>query len=301
MNYATTPSDIMDISIIIPVLNEEKRISKCLDSISKQNFKGIYEIIIVNNGCSDNTIEIIKSYENDAIKIINDFGHLGGARQTGVEAAQAPYIAFIDADEIADFNWLSELYNFRNKYDAVLGSLNGIPFKNSKINKYFIDMLELSIKISPNIFKGITFGSGNVLIDRKKALEVGFDCSLPTAEDGDFSYRFIKRGFDIYYNPNAMVYHPMPSDLYSYIRYQDKLAHGWVLLIKKYKKLDLLYVYLASMIYPISPIFLVRTIRMGKRIEYLDFILGLFNALVYMLNLIRLFVPQTQQKIIRPK
>lgn len=301
MNCATISSDIMDISIIIPVLNEEIRISKCLDSIFKQNFKGIYEIIIVDNGCSDNTIEIIKSYENDAIKIINDFGHLGSARQTGVEAAQAPYIVFIDADEIADVNWLSELYNFRNKYDAVLGSLNGIPLKNSKINKYFIDMLELSIKTSSHIFKGISFGSGNVLIDRQKALEVSFDRSLPTAEDGDFSYRFIKRGFDIYYNPNAMVYHPMPSDLYRYIKYQDKLAYGLVLLIKKYKNLDLLYVYLASMAYPISPIFFVRKIHMGERVECLDFILGLFNTLVYMLNLMRLFVPQTQKKIIRPK
>lgn len=301
MNYATISSDIMDISIIIPVLNEEKRISKCLDSIFKQNFEGIYEIIIVNNGCSDNTIEIIKNYKSDALKIINDFGHLGSARQTGMEAAQAPYIAFIDADEIADVNWLSELYHFRDKYDAILGSLNGIAFKNSKINEYFIDTLELSRRISPNIFKGISFGSGNVLIDRQKALEIGFDRSLPTAEDGDFSYRFIKKGFDVYYNPDAMVYHPMPSDLYRYIRYQDKLAHGWVLLIKKYKKLDLLYVYLISMMYSISPIFFIRKIHMDRKVECLDLVLGLFNTLVYALNLVRLFIPQTGKKIIRPK
>lgn len=291
----------MDVSIIIPVFNEEKRIAKCLESIFKQNFTGIYEIIIVNNGCSDNTLEIVKSYENEATKIVNDFGHLGSARQTGVEAAKAPYIAFIDADEIADINWLSELYNFRDKYDAILGSLNGIPLKNSKINKYFIDMLELSKKNTPNIFKGISFGSGNVLINRQKALEVGFDRSLPTAEDGDFSYRFIKKGFHVYYNPNAIVFHPMPSDLNSYLRYQDKLAHGWILLIKKYKNLDLLYVYFAGMIYLISPIFFFRAIRMSKRIEFLILTLGIFNMLIYIKNLVRLFGPQTRKKIIRPK
>lgn len=301
MNYVEILSDIMDVSIIIPVLNEEKRISKCLESIFKQDFDGTYEIIIVNNGCTDNTIKVIMSYENDSIRVIDDFGHLGSARQTGVEAAEAPYIAFIDADEIADVNWLSELYKFRNKYDAVLGSVNGIPIKNSKINQYFVNMLELSKKVPPSVFRGISFGTGNVFIDRQKALEVGFDRSLPTAEDGDFSYRFLKKGFNAYFNPNAMIYHPMPSDLYSYMRYQDKLAHGWVLLIKRYNNLDLLYVYFASMVYPISPIFFVRTIRMGEKVEYLHFVLGLFNTLVYMLNLVRLPFPQTQKKIIRPK
>ena len=291
---------IMDVSIIIPVLNEEKRIGNCLDSISKQDFAGSYEIIIVDNGCTDNTVNIIKRYQYT--KVVTDFGHLGSARQTGLEVAKSSFIVFIDADEVADINWLSELYKFRNEYDAILGSVMTLKIVGNRINNYFTTLSQLSVNKCPAQFRSITFGSGNVLINREKALRIGFDRTLPTSEDGDFSYRFIKNNYKVLYNPNAIIRHNgTPNNIKNFIKYQNKLAYGLMLNIKKFKSLDLIKVYILSMLYPISPVFIIRVLRAEKKFDLFYLILGIMKFFIYLLNLINIFMPKNTGKIIRPK
>ena len=93
----------MRLSIIIPVYNVEKYIRKCLNSIfSQQTCISDYEVIIVNDGTIDNSMEIIRDffllYPN--IKVINQKNQgLSAARNTGIEAAQGDYIWFVDSDD----------------------------------------------------------------------------------------------------------------------------------------------------------------------------------------------------------
>ena len=292
--------DDRDISIIIPVLNEEKRIENCLNSIYNQNFKGSFIVIIVDNGCTDNTFEVIKHYPY--IKIVHDFGSLGSARQTGIETAKSPKIVFIDADEVADENWLTELYKYSENFDAVLGSIKTSPInKNNKIHQYFSSLSNLSISYTPKELNIITFGSGNVLINREKTLSVGFDRFMPTSEDGDFSYRFLKNKNTIRINPNAIIYHEVPDSIFKYIKYQEKLAYGQILLIKKHKNIDLVNQYFISLLYPISPLFISRIIRTEREFKLYYLILGLINFLVFIFSLYKLLLPNSSQKIIRPK
>lgn len=93
----------MKISIIIPVYNGEQYILKCLDSIKKQTYSDI-EIIVVNDGSTDNSEKILKKYVSDSsamsIKIITkENAGLPQARKTGVENANGDYIGFLDVDD----------------------------------------------------------------------------------------------------------------------------------------------------------------------------------------------------------
>lgn len=99
------------VSFIIPVYNSEVYIAKCLDSILCQTYKD-FEIICVNDGSYDNSLNILENYKykDGRIKIITqNNGGPSKARNTGINNSNGKYIAFIDADDYIDKNYLNNL------------------------------------------------------------------------------------------------------------------------------------------------------------------------------------------------
>lgn len=102
------------ISVIIPVYNVEAYLSECLDSVINQTFKDI-EIICVNDGSTDNSLDILRTYaeKDPRIKVINQTNQgLSVARNTGIKKACGEYISFIDSDDFINVN----LYETLSKY-----------------------------------------------------------------------------------------------------------------------------------------------------------------------------------------
>ena len=91
----------VDLSIIVPVYNVEKYLKQCLDSLINQNLEN-YEIVIINDGSTDNSRNIIAQYYegNSKIKVIDQKNAgLSEARNSGIRQANGEYIAFIDSDD----------------------------------------------------------------------------------------------------------------------------------------------------------------------------------------------------------
>lgn len=110
-----------DISIIIPAYNSGKYITETLDSINRQTYRG-YEIIIINDGSTDDTDDIVKKYiesrkENVKYFIQPNMGQ-SAARNKGIDAAECKYVMFIDSDDIIDDDYLEVLHNTCIKNDA---------------------------------------------------------------------------------------------------------------------------------------------------------------------------------------
>lgn len=114
----------MKVSVIIAAYNIEKYIEKCLESVVNQTL-GEIEIIVINDGSTDRTLEIIKSMaiKEDRILII-DKENQGSieARKDGIETARGEYILFVDGDDWIEIDTLELLYNKANEksYDIVL-------------------------------------------------------------------------------------------------------------------------------------------------------------------------------------
>lgn len=107
------------ISVIIPIFNAEKYISKCLESVVNQNFKHL-EIICINDGSTDNSLKIIKNFakKDKRIKIFNTENNgQGSARNLGLKKAKGKYISFIDADDWISKDAYKILYNKSEKFD----------------------------------------------------------------------------------------------------------------------------------------------------------------------------------------
>ena len=108
------------ISIIIPVYNVEKYLERCLNSIVNQTLYDL-EIICINDGSPDNSLEILERYskQDKRIKIINqENSGLSVARNTGMEIAVGEYIGFVDSDDWVDSNFYENLYNSAKKYNT---------------------------------------------------------------------------------------------------------------------------------------------------------------------------------------
>lgn len=89
------------ISVIVPVHNGEKTLRKCVDSILRSTVADI-EIILVENGSTDRTLEICQEYSNrhqNVRTIVADVTGLSHARNLGIDAAEGEWIAFVDADD----------------------------------------------------------------------------------------------------------------------------------------------------------------------------------------------------------
>lgn len=108
------------LSVVIPVYNVEKYLSRCLDSVLKQTFTDM-EIICVNDGSPDNSAKILSDYasRDSRIRIINQENQgLSAARNTGVAAARGKYIGFVDSDDWIDTDFYSTLINLAETHNA---------------------------------------------------------------------------------------------------------------------------------------------------------------------------------------
>ena len=110
------------ISIIVPVYNVEKYLSDCLDSILIQSFHD-YEIVCINDGSTDNSLQIINEYkkrEKEKIKIINQSNQgLSVARNSGIKEAKGKYICFLDSDDMLEDNALEIMMEYIGKHPNV--------------------------------------------------------------------------------------------------------------------------------------------------------------------------------------
>lgn len=96
------------ISVIIPVYNVEKYICRCLDSVLRQTYCN-FEIILVNDGSTDDSGNICKKYQNRESRITllcQKNRGLSAARNAGIEVAKGDYITFIDSDDCVCLNYL---------------------------------------------------------------------------------------------------------------------------------------------------------------------------------------------------
>ena len=112
--------DTPKISIIIPVYNSEKYLDECIESVTNQTLKEI-EIICVNDGSKDNSIDILKKHqEKDPRVIIIDKKNAGvsAARNNGINIARGEYIEFLDSDDYIDEETCETAYNMIKNEDA---------------------------------------------------------------------------------------------------------------------------------------------------------------------------------------
>ena len=126
------------ISVIVPVYNVEKYLAKCLESIIDQTYTNL-EIICINDGATDNSLQILNEYsrKDKRIKVINNENKgVGASRNIGLELAMGDYVSFIDSDDWVDNTLYEKCINvLGEKTEVVIFGAKIFNIKNGKIYK----------------------------------------------------------------------------------------------------------------------------------------------------------------------
>lgn len=201
------------VSVVIPAYNCERFISDAIESILRQSYKD-YEIVIVDDGSTDKTAEIIKQYNNEKIKYIYQTnGGPAKARNTGIFNSKGEYIAFLDQDDAWLTNKLKlqvEVLENNNRVGLVYTDIYIVRddvFNNStlKFRRSFQIRPPQRGKVLKDLFLENFIPTSSVMVHRECFEKIGmFDLSLPPIEDYDRWLR-ISAQYDIDYIDKPLV------------------------------------------------------------------------------------------------
>ncbi|MEK7143063.1 MAG: glycosyltransferase [Patescibacteria group bacterium] len=192
------------ISVVIPGWNEEKTIARTLSSLSHQKTSFPFEVIFVDNNCTDNTVKIAESFRGaiENLEIICEKKQgIGAARNAGFKAAQSEIIASTDSDTILPEDWLAKIYNTFQENPQAIGLVGTYIFEGKS---RLFNLGTKIIMISADLFHRIIAGSfafrGLNFAIKKEAWEKagGFNPKISALEDVDLSLRAKKLGKIIY-------------------------------------------------------------------------------------------------------
>lgn len=207
------------ISVIVPVINSEDTIKGCIDSLINQSYpKKNYEIIVVDNGSSDNTLKIIKSYMKDIVLLYEEKKGSYAARNKGIKLSKGEIIVFTDSDCIVGRDWLFYIAKaFEKKKIKLIGGRIKAREKSNILLRYYDRWGHPQKEFfrSSHPF----FATANMAIRKDKPDSLSlFNESLRSAGDVEFCLRFIKDRSEIYYESRAIVEHQYINSIIAFIK-----------------------------------------------------------------------------------
>ena len=201
------------LSIIVPVYNVEKYVSRCIDSILNQEYRNI-ELILIDDGSTDESGAICDSYKNDSrVRVFHQKNKgVSSARNLGIEVSEGEYLIFADADDWFAKNAFSEI--IYNCDDADLVMFGAYNYTEHLDGEY---ILTERYSFSKKLPYGVTdvyadiFGKSvvlwNKMIKREVILDLRFDVNKSYGEDADFLCKVLGKVSSAYVIPKNLYYY----------------------------------------------------------------------------------------------
>ncbi len=185
------------VSVIIPALNEEEMIGRCLQSLAASQFPSEgFEVILVDNGSTDQTLEIAESFRGQlTLTILERPGvNISGLRNLGAAAAKGDILAFLDADCLVPFDWIKNACCYlTSEGGGVIGGNIDIPEASRWVARTWY-----GVGYAPKDGEVTYVPSGNMLMKSSSFRQIGgFDERLKTSEDCELCFRARKAGMSV--------------------------------------------------------------------------------------------------------
>jgi cellulose synthase/poly-beta-1,6-N-acetylglucosamine synthase-like glycosyltransferase len=221
------------VSIIVPAYNEESTIGKCLGSILDQDYEGEMEIIVVNDGSTDRTAEIVSKYPVKFIDLkVN--GGKANALNRAIEDAKGDILIFTDSDSFMSVSAVDSLVNCLNVNSDVQIAAGNVFIHdnhgNKRIMKYF-QMIEYLVE--QEITRYLQGLSGSVLVCpgpltavRRSVCNIVRFSDETLVEDADFTIKALKNSMKIIREPDAKVYTHAPETLRAWYKQRKRWWYG---------------------------------------------------------------------------
>ena len=231
------------VSVVVPTYNRKEMLKECLDSLFNQTYpKDKYEIIVVNDGSTDGTEEVLKKYKRNAPCKFKWFSQenkgASSARNLGIRNAKGEIICFIDDDCVADEKWIENLVRGFDSHK--IGGVGG-EFVPAQEPRTYVEKYEKRILNQRNNIR-VYILTGNSAF-RREVIDLikGFDENLKRLEDLDLSLRLKLAGYELKYVPEAIVYYHHIKTLRDLMKQKYRIGLGFGKLCRKYDFLSIWY------------------------------------------------------------
>lgn len=220
------------ISVIAPVYNDTRGLKDTLESLVNQNFSPEnFEIIVADNGSTDNTLDAAKGIIHKFSKLIrivveDKIQSSYAARNKGIKNAKGSILAFIDVDMSVDKDWLTRIAESLEEHQADYLACNVEIFSKGKsIFGLYNKMTGFPVE---DYVRNLHFAPTCCLVVRKTVFENAglFDSRLISSGDMEFGNRVYKSGYKIYYEPNIVMKHPARSSFKQLLVKSFRIGRG---------------------------------------------------------------------------
>ncbi len=224
------------VSVVINVYNEEESIRDCLNSLADQTYSD-FELIIVDDGSTDDTMDIVKDYSNILDMKTYYTPHVGikKARRKGIEETAGDYIIVIDADERLENDFLEEIVEPFEDEDV--GAVGGILKSEGEgwVTKAYGTLNEAFYELRAE-GEEADWIQGGCSAYRKEALdEVGGLAREKVSADKDISWKLKDAGWKVVLNKDAEAYHRDPQEIGSVMKREYNIGRREYSLISKHR------------------------------------------------------------------
>lgn len=215
------------VSVLVPAYNAEKTIKRCIDSIICQTYYNI-ELIVVDDGSSDETLSILSDYsKRDNRIVIKSQSNQGvaSARNACLKEANGDYILYVDADDWIESNMIQRMVDLIGNADIVLcGNDNSeTPDNVSFVPKVQIECWDQQKQMLEFMkHKRMTGMLWNKLIRRKIANGIWFDEKTGFGEDAQFLWQILKRSKKMIITNEILYHHVLEENSISHLNFSDK-------------------------------------------------------------------------------
>jgi rhamnosyltransferase len=230
----------MDVSIVIRTKDEAEYIGETLKRVEEQEFSGNYEIIVVDSGSTDATLDIISGYDVRFIQIPQREFSYGRSLNIGAGSAKGRLIVNLSAHALpTGEQWLTNLIKGFENHDVAgvygrqvsIGEIN--PF-DAWQNEIFFGPQKIIFNMkNMDTLKQIHFSNSNCAIRKSVWEEFRFNEDVPYAEDTLWQTEVINSGFSIIYVPDAAVYHTHKINIYDTYKCSKGCAYTLALMKQK--------------------------------------------------------------------
>lgn len=213
------------VAVVIPTLNEEKFIARCLDSVIRQSYPfADMDVMVVDGGSKDRTKDIVEEYKRkyQNIRFLNNPGRIQSiAFNIGVKSSDAPYIVRLDAHALYNTDYVEKCIIGLEK-DESIGNVGGRciirPFNDSlwaktnailNCSRFGIGGSAFRVGVKSGYVDSVPFGAFPRAVVNKVG---GMREDLPRAEDNEYNSRIRKFGYKVYFNPEIVSsYYARPT------------------------------------------------------------------------------------------
>jgi glycosyltransferase involved in cell wall biosynthesis len=227
------------VSVIVPALNREATIGRCLASVLRASYpEGRREIVVVDNGSTDRTAEVVRGYP--VRLVIEPRKGLSRARNRGIQESQGEILAFTDSDCYVSTSWLADLTRELREDGVAAVTSDVVPYPPSTPVERYSARRKPSTSGWQLSQTAPWFCFMSTAVRREVFDRVGpFDNSFAGVggEDIDFAWRFFAAGLRLARTPQPLVFHSQRTTVGGLFRQQLRNGRGWTLLHRKHPDL----------------------------------------------------------------